>query len=112
MSKPSIKTEPFVGSYRFIVSFKNDINYNVLQKKLIDKNKNVEISLTAKEIDLLDYLIKNNRVVANEELKAAIWENEYEATESALKNLLNKIRKKIGKESIINISGVGYKLDY
>jgi DNA-binding response OmpR family regulator len=83
-----------------------------LQKKLIDKNKNLEISLTAKEIDLLDYLIKNNRVVANEELKAAIWENEYEATESALKNLLNKIRKKIGKESIINISGVGYKLDY
>lgn len=83
-----------------------------MQKKLIDKNKNLEISLTAKEIDLLDYLIKNNRVVANEELKAAIWENEYEATESALKNLLNKIRKKIGKESIINISGVGYKLDY
>ena len=83
-----------------------------MQKKLIDKNKNLEISLTAKEIDLLDYLIKNNRVVASEELKTAIWENEYEATESALKNLLNKIRKKIGKESIINISGVGYKLDY
>ena len=79
-----------------------------MQKKLIDKNKNLEISLTAKEIDLLDYLIKNNRVVASEELKTAIWENEYEATESALKNLL----KKIGKESIINISGVGYKLDY
>ena len=104
--------EVILENSRFIVSFKNDINYNVLQKKLIDKNKNVEISLTAKEIDLLDYLIKNNRVVASEELKAAIWENEYEATESALKNLLNKIRKKIGKESIINISGVGYKLDY
>jgi DNA-binding response OmpR family regulator len=25
--------------------------------------------------------------------------------------LLNKLRKKIGKESIINISGVGYRLD-
>lgn len=98
---------------RFIVSFKNRIIYNVLQKKLIDENKDEEISLTAKEILLLDFLIKNNnRVVPIEELKSVIWDDEFEATESAFKNLLNKIRKKIGKESILNISGVGYKLDY
>ncbi len=35
-----------------------------------------------------------------------------ESTDSALKNLLNKIRKKIGKDSILNISGVGYRLNY
>lgn len=98
---------------RFIVSFKNRIIYNVLQKKLIDENKDEEISLTTKEILLLDFLIKNNnRVVPIEELKSVIWDDEFEATESAFKNLLNKIRKKIGKESILNISGVGYKLDY
>ena len=47
-----------------------------------------------------------------EELKNYIWGNEYEATESAFKNLLNKLRSKIGKESILNISGVGYRLNY
>lgn len=105
--------EEILENSRFIISFRNEITYNVLQKKLINEKKNEEISLTAKEIDFLDYLIKNhNRVVPIEELKSTVWNNEDEATESALKNLLNKIRKKIGKESIQNISGVGYKLDY
>ena len=69
--------------------------------------------LTAKELYLLDLLIKNHhKVLSIQELKLAIWEDEFEATDSALKNLLNKLRKKIGKESIINISSVGYRLHY
>jgi two-component system, OmpR family, response regulator VanR len=79
---------------------------------LIDLNTQKELLLTSKELDLLSFLIKNsNRIVSTDELKANIWEDCFEATDSALKNLLNKLRKKIGKESIINISGVGYRLD-
>lgn len=95
----------------FIISFQNKIQYNVLNKKLEDSNKQ-EINLTSKEVALLDYFIKNNtRVISHEELKNNIWEDSYETTDSALKNLLNKLRKKIGKDSISNISGVGYKLN-
>ncbi|MFK2823870.1 response regulator transcription factor [Arcobacter sp. YIC-80] len=95
----------------FIINFQNKIQYNVLNKKLEDSNKQ-EINLTSKEVALLDYFIKNNtRVISHEELKNNIWEDSYETTDSALKNLLNKLRKKIGKDSISNISGVGYKLN-
>lgn len=95
----------------FMINFENGIEYNVLNKELKDINKK-EIKLTSKELLMLDYLIKNNsRVVSHEELKANIWEDCFDATDSALKNLLNKLRKKIGKESISNISGVGYKLN-
>ncbi len=95
----------------FIINFENGIEYNVLNKELKDIDKK-EIKLTSKELLMLDYLIKNNlRVVSHEELKTNIWEDCFDATESALKNLLNKLRKKIGKESISNISGVGYKLN-
>ncbi|MGA1933591.1 response regulator transcription factor [Arcobacter sp. YIC-464] len=95
----------------FIINFNNGIEYNVLNKKLEDINKN-EIKLTSKELLLLDYLIKNSsRIISQDELKANIWDDLYEATDSALKNLLNKLRKKIGKESVSNISGVGYKLN-
>ena len=31
-------------------------------------------------------------------------------SESAFKSLVNKLRSKIGKESIENISGVGYRI--
>ena len=105
--------EEILDNSRYIITFKNNIQYNVSHNCLIDDNKKEEIHLTNKELDLLNFLIKNNnRVCSAEELKSAIWDDYLEATDSALKNLLNKIRKKIGKESIINISGVGYKLEY
>ena len=66
-----------------------------------------------KELDLIDFFIKNNnRIISSDELKLNIWEDSLEATDSALKNLLTKVRKKIGKESITNISGVGYRLSF
>ena len=100
-----------IDNSKYIIRFPNNINYNVLQKKLFNANGNNEITLTSKELLLLDYLVKyNNRVVSHEELKINIWEDIFEATDSALKNLLNKLRKKIGKEVIINISGVGFRI--
>lgn len=66
--------------------------------------------LTVKEVMLLDYLIANkSRMIAKEELKNLLWDYDM-ATESAFKSLMNKLRTKIGKESIENISGVGYKI--
>jgi DNA-binding response OmpR family regulator len=105
--------EEILYNSRYIITFKNNIQYNVSHHCLIDDTKKEEIHLTSKELDLLNFLIKNNnRVCSSDELKFAIWDDYLEATDSALKNLLNKLRKKIGKESIVNISGVGYKLEY
>lgn len=105
--------EEILDNSRYLILFQNNIQYNVLHKKLVDLNTKKEILLTSKELDLLSFLIKNsNRIVSADELKFNIWEDCFEATDSALKNLLNKLRKKIGKESIINISGVGYRLNF
>lgn len=104
--------DEILDSSRYIVSFKHDMHFNVLHKKLINNINNEQILLTAKELSLLELFIKNShRVLSIQELKLTLWENEYEATDSALKNLLNKLRKKIGKDSIINISGIGYRLN-
>lgn len=97
---------------RYIINFENNIQYNVQYRELFNLKTQKEISLTAKEIKLLDYLIKNsNRVISHEELKANIWEDDFQGTDSALKNILNKLRKKIGKDNILNISGVGFRLN-
>ena len=105
--------EEILDNSRYLINFRNNIQYNVLHKKMIDLSTKNEIMLTSKELDLISFLIKhNNRIVSSEELKSNIWEDCFEATDSALKNLLNKIRKKIGKESITNISGVGYRLNF
>ena len=105
--------QDILDNSRYIINFSENINYNVLYKKLYDSSTQKDITLTAKELDMLDYLIQhNNRVVSHDELKINIWQDSFEATDSALKNLLNKLRKKIGKESIINISGVGYRINF
>ncbi len=105
--------QEIISRANYIIDFEGNISYNVIRKKLFNKISNEEISLTAKEIHLLDYLIQNNqRVVSHEELKNNIWENSFDATDSALKNLLTKIRKKIGKNGIKNIPGIGFRIHF
>ena len=104
--------EELVSQGNYIVDFEDDVSYNVLYKKLYNRISNKEIDLTAKEISLLEYLINNKRIVSHEELKENIWADSFEATDSALKNLLTKIRKKIGKDTIKNISGVGFRIHF
>ncbi len=96
---------------KFIIDFSDNISYNVLNKTLFFKDKKEELELTAKEIELLDLLIENhNKVLEYEMIKDSIWKNSIDVTDSALKNLVNKLRKKIGKDAIKNISGVGFKI--
>ena len=65
---------------------------------------------TAKEVKLLNHLIVNkSRMTSKEELQSTLWEDDM-GSESAFKSLINKLRSKIGKESIENISGVGYRI--
>lgn len=93
----------------FLLEFNNGTQYDILKNTIIS-TKGVKSTLTNLEKRLLKILIKNkNRTVPTEEIKFYVWEDEY-PSESALKSLLNKIRTKIGKDSIENISGVGYNL--
>jgi len=95
----------------YLVNFENNTSYNINKKLLLDQNTGQEIKLTSSEIDLLEYMLNSKeRVISNQELKSVLWRDEDLATDSALKNLLNKLRSKIGKESISNISGIGYRL--
>lgn len=98
-----------IDEKKHCIHFKDSIYYSVTEKKLF--NNAIEEKITAKEIALLEFLYKNKtRVVSSEEIKENIWEDFFEGTDSALKAVLNKLRKKIGKDSIRNVSGIGYQL--
>ena len=96
------------------ITFKNNTLYNVRQKRLyevIDNNIN-EIVITANESKLLDILLYNRKILLTQaSISESIWENSFEISNEAFKSLLNRLRKKIGKESIKNISGRGYMLN-
>lgn len=95
-----------------ILNFSDGIYYNIKQNKLFD-NKNQEIHLTQRELDLLKLLLINSdQVVLHKTIQSKIWHESYEVSESAYKSLLNKLRSKIGKKSIKSISRKGYTINF
>lgn len=89
--------------------FSEDIFYDTYTKELV--NQNEIISLSKNERALLDLLIKNHPSSSSYE---AIENNVYDfaSSKNAIKLLVKALRTKIGKESISNVSGLGYKINF
>jgi two-component system, OmpR family, response regulator VanR len=99
--KISIKTHLF--------HFENNLIYNANTEELFKETKIVDLG--KKEKILLKLFIHNkNRVIEKDELMFQIWPHE-DVTESALKNLLNRLRNKIGFELIVSVKGSGWRLN-
>ncbi|GAA3587588.1 hypothetical protein GCM10022396_00910 [Flavivirga amylovorans] len=92
-----------IGDYRF---YKD-------QSKLIKEA--VEIKLSAKECELMAMLSANlNQVVKRETLVKEIWEDHGVFVDRSLDTFISKLRKKFKDDpsiSIVNVHGVGYKLE-
>ena len=70
------------------------------------------LELTAKEISILEYLLRNqDHPVSAEELLEHIWDSEADLFSNAIKVHISVLRKKIGDAcQIVNIRGIGYQL--
>lgn len=92
-----------IGAYRFYKE----------QNKLIKDS--VEINLSVKECELMAILSANqNKVVKREILVKEIWEDRGVFVDRSLDTFISKLRKKFKDDptiNIVNIHGVGYKLE-
>jgi len=69
------------------------------------------INLTARERTLFDLLVKHGgEWLSTERLLAALFNDGDTGSEGALKNLILRLRQKLGQEVIINRYGIGYRL--
>ena len=86
----------------------DDYTYDWNQKILLHKDE--MITLTKKEILFLELLFKNiDSVTSFEELQEVVWQD-IVMTDNALRSLIRNLRKKLPKDFIVNLSGVGYKV--
>ncbi len=93
-----------------LFSITDSISFDTEHKTLQINNKQKKLS--SYESRLLAYFIKNKtRTLSPEELKNHVWDDPYDATDTALKSLIYKLRTKIGKDTVQNLSGVGYYLN-
>ena len=92
-----------------LFTFENGVVYNTLTNELYKHG--ILIDLGKKERNMLQLFIYNcDKTISKEELISSIWGLE-EITESALKNLLNRLRNKIGFEIIVSVKGSGWRLN-
>lgn len=90
------------------VNLHSNVQYNFKDKTLLVDNKSLK--LTKKEILFIELMIKNNdEVVTNDMIQRSVWQDKF-MSDSAIKNLIFRLRKKVGEDFIETIQCVGYKL--
>lgn len=74
-------------------------------------NKNNAVTLTQKEREFLNLLIKyGGNLVSYDVIENAIWKDKFMSSDS-LRTLVKKIRKKSYNDLIKNVSNTGYKIE-
>ena len=86
----------------------NSIYFNLNSKKLYKEDS--EIKLSKKESDLLELFVNNiNKAIGIEDIMAYCWSDfNLEISNESVKSLVSNLRKKLPKDCILNIYGVGY----
>lgn len=103
LKKMSAKLPP-----RTTAQISDTLIYNFETKELLLEKK--PIQLTKKELLFIELLIKSYPVpLSHERVQRDIWESRV-MSDAAIKNMIFRLRKKVGVDFILTMQGVGYKL--
>lgn len=91
-----------------LIDLCQDYQYNVITYELLHKSNLMPLSKTEKEI-LNIFIINRNKIISLDTLYEDIWDNNIEATNARVQ--INNLRRKLPKDLIKNIYGLGYRLD-
>jgi DNA-binding response OmpR family regulator len=96
-----------------IILYADDLQMNLDSKEVIRAGR--QISLTAKEFQLLEYLLRNkNKVVSRSDIALHVWDIDFDTRTNVIDVYVNYLRKKIDKgfeHPIIHTQvGMGYIL--
>ncbi|MFC2073912.1 response regulator transcription factor [Campylobacterota bacterium] len=88
----------------------DDICIDIEQKRLYKDN--VELDVSLREFELLALFVKNKgSVVSKEMIIDNLWPHSEEGSEGAIRVYINRLKKILGSERLINVRGVGYKYE-
>lgn len=91
-----------------VLKLSDNLIYDKFNKTLL-KDKTI-VSLSKKEAMFFDALIMNkDRAISYEEFNHRIWGGDM--TKDALRSIVKDLRKKIDKNIIKNVSGIGYRVN-
>jgi len=87
-----------------------DISIDLSTKNILKGNK--AINLTAKEYDLLIFLLKHkNSIISKAMIESQLWSNEEFINSNAIEATIYRLRNKLGKDLIKSYRNLGYKIE-
>ncbi len=79
--------------------------------KKVTKNGS-PIDLSQKELELLSLLVKNkNSTVSTNEIAMELWPAAREPSYGSIRVYINSLKKLLGHDAIVNIKGIGYRIE-
>jgi DNA-binding response OmpR family regulator len=93
-----------------IIKLSDTLTFNPSNKRAYENE--VDLNLPIKVLDLLELFLENKgEIVTKNMIISKLWTTEEEYSEGSIRVYINQIKKLLGKEAILNIKGIGYKIE-
>ena len=94
-----------------IVELNPTLTFNPDTKRVFENN--VDLNLPVKITELLELFIENRgSIVTKEMIISKLWNVDEDYSEGSIRVYINQVKKLLGKESVLNIKGIGYKIEF
>jgi len=94
-----------------IVELNSTLTFNPDTKRAFENN--VDLNLPVKITELLELFIENRgSIVTKEMIISKLWNVDEDYSEGSIRVYINQVKKLLGKESVLNIKGIGYKVEF
>lgn len=95
-----------------IIKLSNNLTFNPLNKRVYEND--IDINLPIKVLELMELFVENRgEIVTKEMIISKLWATSEDYSEGSIRVYINQIKKLFeNKDSILNIKGVGYKIEF
>jgi len=93
------------------ILLENGLSYDAQKNRLFLNEKDLNVPI--KVMYLFELCLENrNSIITKEMIVSKLWTLNEDYSEGSIRVYINNLKKILGKESIVNIKGIGYKIEF
>ena len=94
-----------------IIYLTKSITFNPYNKRVYENE--TDLNLPIKVLELMELFVENRgEIVTKEMIITKLWATSEDYSEGSIRVYINQIKKLFDKDTIINIKGIGYKIEF
>ncbi len=94
-----------------IIKLSDNLTFNPINKRVYENE--IDLNLPIKVLELMELFVENRgEIVTKEMIISKLWATSQEYSEGSIRVYINQIKKLFHRDTILNIKGVGYKIEF